>query len=102
MAAQENSFICPYNCTQYNFTSFEIKNGNNYINLDCRAWIPLSPKLLLLFVTNGEEIENENVLYYDDINVEQLNEDLIKLSDTYFIAQTEIQTDEYVKSTSIN
>lgn len=102
VAAQENSFICPYNCAQYNFTSFEIKNGNNYINLDCRAWIPLSPKLLLLFVTNGEEIENENVLYYDDINVEQLNEDLIKLSDTYFVAQTEIQTDEYVKSTSIN
>lgn len=101
VAAQENSFICPYNCAQYNFTKFAIKNGGKDIKLDCRAWIPLSPKLLLLFVTNGDEIKNENVLYYDNINVEQLNEELIHLSDNYFISKDLILINEYKFSNSI-
>lgn len=102
VAAQESSFICPYNCAQYNFTNFEVKNGNSIIHLDCRAWIPLSPKLLLLFVTNGKELENQNVLYYDNVNVEQLNEDLIRLSEKFFISKDEIFKTEYTKSKSID
>lgn len=102
VAAEKSSFVCPYNCAQYNFKNFEMKNGGENISLNCRAWIPLAPKLLLLFVTNGEEIKNKNILYFNDINVEQMNENLIYLSDNYFISKDEIMTDLYKKSKTIN
>ncbi len=101
VAAQDCKFVCPYNCAQYNFTRFEVKNGDKILQLDCLAWLPLSPKLLLLFIKNGEALGEDNVLYYDDINVSQLNEDLIKLSERYFISQNEIFTDEYIKSRTL-
>lgn len=98
VASQNNKFICPYNCAQYNFINFEVKNKDRIIELESIAWIPLSPDLLLLFVRNGRDIQEENVLYYDDVNVEQINRDLIVLSDKYFISKNEIYTDCYSKS----
>lgn len=97
VATQNNTFVCPFNSAQYNFKMYEWKNSENSFKMNCRAWIPLSPKLLLMFVTNGDETKDNNVIYVDDINVEQLNESLIKSSNVYFISQEERYTDKYSK-----